>query len=409
LPVYERTEGIATVVKFMPLVWAALWRNRTESVLTLLALSVAFALFGTMITVKAAYERAIDDTRMDRLIVACAFDCGVIPLGYREQLSRIPYVTAVGGELWASSWYGQDLGHPITVTFMDEGMRSAWPELPMSPVDWRALDATPNGIFLTRKAAARRNVRVGDTVTMNSGPGATADGTGTYYFTVLGFIPDPPGSAAGSPGPRWSPDTIVGNLRYQQNWGRLDERNFVHVMRVAVDRPEHARSVCREIETQFTNATPALYCVPAREDAEETADANINMRQISLGIGAAGLFMILFLCANGVAESVRERLSEFGVLKAVGYGDGTIAALVILEAAVPTVLAASIGCVLAWAIDAFVARLAIKGLIDMPEVHPSVVAFGWALVSALLIALLSAVAPLYRLRHTDVAAVMAGR
>src|ERR1700724_3307506 len=170
---------MTTVLKFLPLVWAALWRNRTESVLTLLALSVAFALFGTMITVKAAYERAIDDTRMDRLIVACAFDCGVIPLGYREQLSHIPHVTAVGGELWASSWYGQDLGHPITVTFTDEGMRSAWPELPMSP------------------------------------------------------------------------DPIVGNLRYQQNWGRLDERYFVHVMRVAVDRPEHARSVCREIETQF--------------------------------------------------------------------------------------------------------------------------------------------------------------
>jgi putative ABC transport system permease protein len=154
LAAYERTEGTADV-KFLPLVWAALWRNRTESVVTLLALSVAFALFGTMITVKAAYERAIDDTRMDRLIVACAFDCGVLPLGYREQLSRIPHVTAVGGELWASSWYGQDLGHPITVTFMDEGMRSAWPELPMNPVDWRALDATPNGIFLTRKAQAQ--------------------------------------------------------------------------------------------------------------------------------------------------------------------------------------------------------------------------------------------------------------
>ena len=395
-------------MRFIPLVWAGLWRNRAESVLTLLAVSVAFALFGTMLTLNAAYERVIDDTRMDRLIVACAFDCGAIPLGYREQLSRIAHVTAVGGELWGSSWYGMDLGHPITVTFMDEGMRFAWPELPMSPADWRALDATPNGIFLSRKAAARRNVRVGDTVTMNSGPGATADGTGTYYFTVLGFIADPPGSA-GSPGPRGVADTIVGNLRYQQSWGRLDERNFVHVMRVAVDRAENARAVCREIEARFTNATPALYCVPAREDAEETADADINMRQISLGIGAAGLFMILFLCANGVAESVRERLSEFGVLKALGYGDGRIAALVILEAALPTVLAALIGSALAQAVEAFIAHLAIKGLIDMPEVHASVAAFGWALAAALLIALLSAVAPLYRLRHTDVAAVMAGR
>lgn len=396
-------------MRFIPLVWASLWRSRAESVLTLLAVSVAFALFGTMLTLNAAYERAIDDTRMDRLIVACAFDCGAIPLGYREQLAHLPHVTAVGGELWGSSWHGQDLGHPITVTFMDEGMRSAWPELPMSPADWRALDATPNGIFLSRKAAARRNVRVGDTVTMNSGPGATADGTGTYYFTVLGFIADPPGSAAGSPGPRWNSETIVGNLRYQQNWGRLDERNFVHVMRVAVDRPEHARAVCREIETRFTNATAALHCVPAKEDAEETADANINMRQISLGIGAAGLFMILFLCANGVAESVRERLPEFGVLKALGYGDGRIAGLVILEAAVPTVLAALIGSALARAVDALVARLAVKGVIDIPEMHASLAAFGWALASALLIALLSAVAPLYRLRQADVAAVVAGR
>jgi putative ABC transport system permease protein len=395
-------------VKFFPLVWAALWRNLTEPVLTLCALSVAFALFGTMLTLNAAYEEAIDDTRMDRLIVACAFDCGAIPIGYREQLVRIPHVIAVGGQIWIGE-HAQDARHPVTVTFVDEGMRSAWPELPMSPADWRNLDANPSGIYLTRKAAARRNVRVGDRVIMNSGAGGTADGTGTWYFTVLGFIPDPPGWGAGAGGPLWNPEMIVGSLRYSQNWGRPDERDMVNILRVAVDRPDHARAVCREIEAWFTNATPALYCVPAKEDARETADANINMRQISLGIGGAGLFMILFLCTNGVAESVRERLSEFAVLKALGYGDGRIAALVILEAAVPPILAALIGSALARAVDAFVAHLTIKGVIDVPAVHPTTAAFGWALAAALLIALLSAVAPLYRLRHTDIAAVMAGR
>ena len=295
------------------------------------------------------------------------------------------------------------------IMFVDQQMRSAWPELPLSAENWRSLNTTPAGIFLTRTAAARRNVRVGDTVTMNNGPGGTADGTGTWHFTVLGFIPDPPGWGAGSSGPLGNPDTIVGNLRYQQNWGRPDERNIVNVMRVAVDRADYARAVCREIDAWFTNASPALYCVPAREDAEQVAEATINMRQISLGIGAAGLFMILFLCANGLAESVRERLPEFGILKALGYSNSRIATLVILEAAVPTVLAAVIGSALARAVAAFVDRLTIKGVIDVPEMHASVSAFGWALAAALLIALLSAVAPLYRLRHTDVAAVIAGR
>lgn len=395
-------------MKFLPLVWSAAWRNPTESVLTLLAVSVAFALFGTMLTLNAAYQRAIDDTRMDRLIVACAFDCGVMPLGYREQLAHIPHITAVGAEMWAGG-YERDGRHTMMVMLVDEGMRSAWPELPMSSADWQALDATPTGIFLTRTAAARRNVRAGDTLTTYSGPGGTADGTGLYYFKVLGFIPDAPGWGVGSAGPLGSPEIIIGNLRYQQNWGRPDEQNIALLFRVAVDRPENARAVCREIEARFTNASPALYCAPAREDAQETADANINMRQISLGIGAAGLFMILFLAANGMAESVRERLPEFGVLKALGYGDGRIAVLVILEAALPTVLAALIGSALAVGVDAFVAHLAIKGVVDMPQVHASITSFGWALAAALAIALLSAVAPLYRLRHADVAAVVAGR
>jgi putative ABC transport system permease protein len=395
-------------VRFIPLVWATLWRNRAESVLTLLALCIGFALFGTMIAVNSAYERAIADARMDRLIVACAFDCGVVPLAYRGQLARMRGVTAVGAQSWLGG-YQQDERHPILVTFVDENMGAAWPELPLTPPDWRALDATPAGIFLTRVAAARHKVRVGDTVTLNLPPGSRADGGTTWYFTVLGFIPDPPGWGAGPGNPQWNPDLIVGNLRYLEESVDLDERGLVNLMRVAVDRPEHADAVCREIEARFTNATPALYCVPAKEDAQELADANINMRQISLGIGAAGLFMILFLCANGIAESVRERLSEFGILRAMGFGDGRIAVLVLLEAALPTLLGALIGSALALGVSGFVAHLAIKGVVSMPVMRASAWAFGWALAAALFIAFVSAVAPLYRLRRTEVAAVIAGR
>jgi putative ABC transport system permease protein len=369
-------------------------------VLTLLALSVAFALFGTMIALNAAYERSIDDARLDRLIVACAFDCGAIPVGYAEQLARIPGVTAVGGQVWFGG-HEQDERHHILVTFVDEGMRSAWPELPMTQADWRALDAMPAGIFLTRDAAARRHVRIGDTVTLNTLPGSRADGGVTWFFTVLGFIADPPGWG------QWNPDLIVGNLRYWQNTADLDERDIVSFMRVAVDRPEHARGVCHEIEARFTSATPALYCVPARDDAQELADANINMRQISLGIGVAGLFMILFLCANGIAESVRERLPEFGVMKALGFDNGRIGGLVILEVIIPTVLAALIGSVLAQAVGSYLAHLAITGVIEMPEMRASPAAFGWALSAALFIALVSAVAPLYRIRRADVASMVA--
>ena len=394
-------------MKLLPLAWAALWRNPMESLLLIAGLSVGFALFGAMLAVNSAYQRAIDDLRVDRLVVACAFDCAAIPIGYREQLARIPHVTAVGGQIWIGE-HDEDARQPMTVTFVDEAMRSAWPELPMSSADWRALDLNPRGIFLTRKAAARRHFRVGDSVVMYSGRDGTVDGTGIWHFTVLGFIPDLPGWGRGSGGGD-DRDTIVGSLRYVQNWDNPYERDFVNVMRIAVDRPESARAVCREIEAWYTNASPALRCVPAQDDAQELAEANINMRQISLGIAAAGLFMILFLCANGIAESVRERLREFGVLKALGFGDGRIAALVVLEASMPALLAAVIGGALALGINAVVARLIISGAINMPDVPLSLSAFGLALLAALGITVLSAIAPLLRLRRIDVAAAIAGR
>jgi putative ABC transport system permease protein len=368
-----------------------------------LALSVGFALLGVMVALNAAYVRAIDNTRMDRLIVSCAFDCAAIPSGYAEQIARIAGVIAVGGEL-PSGGIEQDERHPISVTFMDEAMRRAWPELPMSAADWRSLDAAPSGVFLTQQAAARRNVKIGDTITLNTQPGSRADGSGTWPFTVLGFIPDPPGW-----GQNWDSALIIGNMRYFRNAGRLAERNIVINFRVAIDRPEHAGAVCREIERWFTNASPALTCVPAKENSVQQQEANVNMRQISLAIGAAGLFMILFVCANGTAESIRERLPQFGVLRAIGFGNGTITKLVILEAVVPTLLAALLGSAAAPIVGQFLSRLASKGLIDIPEVPAMALAPVWAVLAGLLIALLSAAAPLSRLLRTDIVSMLAKR
>ena len=239
----------------------------------------------------------------------------------------------------------------------------------MSADDWRALDASPSGVFLSRQAAARRDVRAGDTITLNQFPGARADGSSFWPFNVLGFIADPPG---------WSQQDdsaiIVANIRYFRNTGRPDERDIVSNFRVAIDRPEHAAAVCHEIQRWFTNATPALTCVPARQNSVQQQDANVNMRQISLGIGAAGLFMILFVCANGIAESVRERLPQFGILRAIGFGNGAIAKLVILEAAVPPLLAALVGSAAAPIVGQFLSRLASEGLIDIPEMRVTALA-----------------------------------
>jgi putative ABC transport system permease protein len=110
-----------------------------------------------------------------------------------------------------------------------------------------------------------------------------------------------------------------------------------------------------------------------------------------------------------MAEAVRERLPEFAILKALGYSDGRLAQLVLLEAALPTVLAALIGSVVAQGVVLVLKQFALKGAVDIPVLHASWVPPALALAAALLITLLSAAAPLQRIRRAHVATVLAAR
>jgi putative ABC transport system permease protein len=119
--------------------------------------------------------------------------------------------------------------------------------------------------------------------------------------------------------------------------------------------------------------------------------------------------MIFLLTANGIAQSVRERIPAFAVLKTIGYRQSTLMALVIVEAAIPCVAGAGIGMALAVLLTRLPTHFLPTDLASMPKpaLSPGVLAF--SLACALLVALLGATIPLPRLRRLSVIDALAGR
>ncbi|HTB65283.1 MAG TPA: hypothetical protein VK727_03590, partial [Steroidobacteraceae bacterium] len=215
-------------MKYWPLVWSALWRKPAEALLIWLAVTVSFALFALMVGLHATYDKIIATSRLDRLYVNARFPTAsptgvLLPFAVRDQIERVKGVSAASSVYYLWGYY-QDPHRRARVIAVDEHMRSAWPELPLTAAQWDQLLATPAGVFMSRGPSARLGLKTGDTLPLITPPGTRADGAPAWEFHVLGVVPDMPGVGA----------IIIGNLGFVDKSRPLESRGYAQEFRVAV-------------------------------------------------------------------------------------------------------------------------------------------------------------------------------
>src|SRR4051812_9071714 len=83
-------------MKYLPLIWAGIWRKRSRAVLMLLQIASAFLLFGLLQGLNSGIKEAIAKTHSDRLYVGSAVSFGVpLPISLLPQIKRVPGVKLV--------------------------------------------------------------------------------------------------------------------------------------------------------------------------------------------------------------------------------------------------------------------------------------------------------------------------
>ncbi|HJR55604.1 MAG TPA: FtsX-like permease family protein [Rhizomicrobium sp.] len=139
------------------------------------------------------------------------------------------------------------------------------------------------------------------------------------------------------------------------------------------------------------------------------------MRRIEMGsdfllgamaVSAAGFALILLLVANAMAQSVRQRLAEFGILKAIGYSHALILGLVAAEAVLSSLTGAIVGLAAAKLAYSPIAG-ASPALTAIPSLTYTPAMLAVAALLALLLGILSAV-PASRILRLEVVTTLAG-
>src|SRR5215470_6143117 len=141
-------------MRYVPLLWAGLFRKKTRTILTLLSVCVAFLLFGLLHAVTVAFESGADSADAKRLLTTARYSIiEPLPLSYLRQIEQVPGVTGAAYADWFGAKY-QNESNAFPVFAVDPRRYLAmYPEFEIAPEHLEAFAATRTGAVAGRRLA----------------------------------------------------------------------------------------------------------------------------------------------------------------------------------------------------------------------------------------------------------------
>jgi putative ABC transport system permease protein len=307
-------------VKFLPLIWRNLTRNKIRSLLTGGAIALAIALVCLLQTMPEGLRRLVEDVASNSRVVVHNKAGLVYPLpySYMHKVAGLPGV--VGAASW--TWFGGVFDVDEGVSFPNFAVEPdqigvVWADWKMDPQQLESFRRHRNGALVGRATLNANHWKIGDPVTLR-GTAWPVD----LSFEIVGEVPNDR-----SPVFWLQREYLDQALRATGSgldnlgtiWLRVDDRNRVDPL-------------MREIDEMFRNSEA--------ETASETEKSYFKsfftllegfVVVILLVTGVVAL-CIVFIAANTASMAVRERFGEIAILKALGFSRRLIFTTLVAEA-----------------------------------------------------------------------------
>ena len=379
-------------MKYLPLVWAGLWRKPLGTAFTFCSITIAFLLFGMLRAIHSAFDHNVADANLDRLYVWNRINLTEpLPIAYLRELERIPGVAAVTHATWTGTYY-RDPKNVVYSTPVDpERYLAFFPEITLPAEQMRAWMNTRAGAVISTSLAQRFGWKVGDLITLHSVFWTKRDGTSSWTFNIVGIFANR-GEGRGE---------LLFNYNYFDE-ARSFSKGTVGWYIVRVRDPGLAAQVGAAIDRRFANSSDETNTQTEKSSARSLLKQLADMDFILTAISGTVFFTLLLLIGNNMAQSVRERMPEIAVLKSLGFADALVFSLVFAESLLLCELGAFLGLTCASAMFP-----ALQAVVGFPTQPLRVVASG--LLAALLLALAAGIGPAWRAKRLQVVDALAGR
>jgi putative ABC transport system permease protein len=385
-------------LKYLPLIWAALRRRKARTILTFLSIATAFFLFGVLQGVNVGINQVVTLLSTSRLVVESRVNLNdVMPISHAARIATVPGVTAVTGVNIVVGSYQQPSNVQVIVGADLAALFRINNDITVPPAQLAAALRQRTGVIVGLALAQKEGWKLGERIPIHAFTPPKTDGSSDWVFDIVGFYDTPRN-------PEWS-TRIFGNYDYINEARSTGKNTAVQFYAGIADAHESAQ-ISQRIDDLFANSPDQTITMNERDFMQSVLSQIGDINFLVNTIVGAVLFTLLFLVANTMAQSVRERVPELAVLKTLGFTDAGVQWLVLIESLLLSIVSALTGVALAAVVLPLVVSFPQQGIAAMHVPH---VVFAAAIGFAIVLALVSGIPPAARARRLNVVAALAGR
>ncbi|MEP7205625.1 MAG: FtsX-like permease family protein [Casimicrobiaceae bacterium] len=298
------------------------WRHKLRTGLTILGIVVAITAFGLLRTIVDAWYAGANASSSARLVTRSSISLVFpLPLTYAAKIRQVSGVTGVSWANWFGGTYIRASNFFPQFAVDAPTYLKLYPEIVLTDAARKAFLADRRGAIVGRKLAERFGWKVGDQIPLK--------GTiypGTWTFNLRGIFEGlDRATDTSSMYFHWS----YLNETLRQTSARRAEQTGVFI--VGLDDPSRAAEISTTVDAMFRNSIAETLTETERafqlSFIAMTEAILVAIQAVSFVI----LVIIMAVMANTMAMTARERGAEYATLKALGFGNGFVAGIILAE------------------------------------------------------------------------------
>jgi putative ABC transport system permease protein len=318
-------------------------RHKGRTALTALGIAVAIILFILMRTFVVSWTGAIEHAAKDRLGTRHKVTFIMsLPKRYAEDIGNVPGVAKKNGVPQVSwmNWFGGKYERRPSDFFASMAvdaptMLDVYDEIIVDPKQAAAWKANRQGALIGDRLATQFGWKVGDRVVLS--------GTiypGNWEFVIEGIYT--------------AERRTVDRSSFYFHWNYLTEslparqKDKIGWIVTRIDDPTQSGTISKRIDAMFEERDEQTVTMSEKAMQQSFMGMITSILTAIDVVTVAILVIIVLILGNTIAMAVRERTSEYGCLRAIGFQPGHIATLVVGETLTIGLLGGLFGIGFSW-------------------------------------------------------------